>query len=86
MFHKDSSKRLNIYNTIVIFMWLSPSPSIPALRELAGDGQALIAGKLAALAGRRIKAFPQEFREALRGRVADCHGFLYAFTYSRSTS
>lgn len=43
--------------------------------------QALIAGetdpvKLAALADRRIKASPQELREALRGRVTDHHRFL----------
>jgi transposase len=43
--------------------------------------QALIAGetdpvKLAALADRRIKASPQELREALRGRVTNHHCFL----------
>jgi transposase len=43
--------------------------------------QALIAGetdpvKLAALADRRIKASPQQLREALRGRVTDHHRFL----------
>jgi transposase len=42
---------------------------------------ALIAGeanpaKLAALADRRIKASPQQLREALRGRVTDHHRFL----------
>jgi transposase len=42
---------------------------------------ALIAGqtnpaKLAALADRRIKASPQELREALRGRMTDHHRFL----------
>jgi len=43
--------------------------------------RALIAGetdpiKLAALADGRIKASPQELREALRGRVRDHHRFL----------
>jgi len=43
--------------------------------------QALIAGqtdpvKLAALADRRIKASPQQLREALHGRVTDHHRFL----------
>ena len=43
--------------------------------------QAVIAGetdpvKLAALADRRIKASPQELREALRGRVTNHHCFL----------
>jgi transposase len=43
--------------------------------------EALIAGetnptKLASLADRRVKASPQEFREALRGRVTKHHRFL----------
>ena len=43
--------------------------------------EALIAGeidpaKLAALANYRIKASPQQLREALRGRVTDHHRFL----------
>jgi transposase len=43
--------------------------------------EALIAGeinpvKLAGLADRRVKASPQEFREALRGRVTKRHRFL----------
>jgi transposase len=43
--------------------------------------QALIAGEtdpanLAALVDRRIKASPQQLREALRGRVTDHHRFL----------
>jgi transposase len=43
--------------------------------------EALIAGetnpvKLAGLADRRVKASPEEFREALRGRVTKHHRFL----------
>jgi transposase len=43
--------------------------------------EALIAGetnptKLASLADRRVKASPEEFREALRGRVTKHHRFL----------
>ena len=43
--------------------------------------EALIAGetnpaKLASLADRRVKASPEEFREALRGRVSKHHRFL----------
>src|ERR1700730_17973441 len=43
--------------------------------------EALVAGettpaKLASLADRRVKASPEEFREALRGRVTKHHRFL----------
>jgi hypothetical protein len=58
----------------------------PVLTDLMGKSgramlEALIAGetnpaKLAGLADRRVKASPEEFREALRGRATKHHRFL----------
>ena len=52
---------------------------------------ALIAGetnpvKLASLARRGVKASPQEFHEALRGRVTEHHRFLLRLHLQRSIS
>jgi transposase len=61
---------------LLLLAWLTELGCTHVAMEATGVYWKPVWNKLAALADRRIKASPQELREALRGRVTNHHRFL----------